>query len=142
MFVVDISASMKGSPLENVKNALVGSLSQLNPQDRFNIIAFNGEAYLFSQSMEPATVEAILKAAKWVDTTFIANGGTNIMLPLTQVILINLHFPNDVPSFLTSWLVNQNLSYFLMSLYNLLIMLTMTVEGRWIAGMEYFPYIK
>ncbi|KEH18485.1 inter-alpha-trypsin inhibitor heavy chain-like protein [Medicago truncatula] len=97
VFVVDISASMKGSPLENVKNALVGSLSQLNPQDRFNIIAFNGEAYLFSQSMEPATVEAILKAAKWVDTTFIANGGTNIMLPLTQAMTLLRKSSDSVP---------------------------------------------
>lgn len=79
---------MKGSPLGKAKNALLAVLPQLNPQDTFNIIAFTGEAYLFSPSMETATKEAILKASKWVDATFIANGGTNIMLPLTQVILI------------------------------------------------------
>lgn len=92
MFIVDISASMKGSPLENAKNALLASLSQLNSQDTFNIIAFNGESYLLSPSMEAATKEAILNASKWVNTTFIANGGTNIMLPLTRVILICLTF--------------------------------------------------
>jgi secreted protein with Ig-like and vWFA domain len=88
VFVIDISASMKGIPLENSKNALLASLSQLNLQDTFNIIAFNGESYLFSPSMVTATNEAVLKASTWVDTTFIANGGTNIMHPLTQVILI------------------------------------------------------
>lgn len=92
MFVVDISASMKGSPLENAKNALLVLLAQLNPQDTFNIIAFNGDVYLLSPSMETATEEAISKASKWVETTFNANGGTNIMHPLTQVILILLKF--------------------------------------------------
>ena len=87
MFIVDISGSMKGSPLENIKNALLASLSQLNAQDTFNILAFNGEVYLLSPLMETATQDAILKASKWVESTFIANGGTNIMLPLTQVIL-------------------------------------------------------
>lgn len=88
MFVVDISASMKGTPLDNTKNALLTSLSQLSAQDTFNIIAFNGAVYLFSSSMERATEEAILNATTWVDTNFIANGDTNIMLPLTQVIVI------------------------------------------------------
>ncbi|KAE9595886.1 putative von Willebrand factor, type A [Lupinus albus] len=84
VFIVDISASMKGSPLENIKNALLTSISQLNSQDTFNIIAFNGEVHLWSLSMELATEQAILKATKWVGTTFIANGGTNIFLPLTK----------------------------------------------------------
>lgn len=88
MFIVDISASMKGSPLESTKNALLASLSQLNAQDTFNILAFNGEVFLLSPSMETATRDSILKASKWIESTFIANGGTNIMLPLTQVILI------------------------------------------------------
>lgn len=79
---------MRGSPLENAKNALLASLSQLNAQDKFNIIAFNGEVYLLSPLMEKATKEAILNASKWVDTTFVANGGTDIMLPVTQVVLV------------------------------------------------------
>ncbi|CAJ2663365.1 unnamed protein product [Trifolium pratense] len=97
VFVVDISASMKGIPLENAKNALLASLSQLNLQDTFNIIAFNGEAYLFSPSMVTATNEAILKASTWVDTTFIANGGTNIMHPLTQAMTLLRKSSDSVP---------------------------------------------
>ena len=49
--MIDISASMKGSPLENVKNALLASLSQLNAQDTFNIIAFNEDFYLLFTSL-------------------------------------------------------------------------------------------
>ena len=87
---------MGGSPLESIKSALFASLSQLNVNDTFNIIAFNGEVYLFSSSMEPATEEAIANATQWVDTTFIANGGTNILLSLTQVITFWQHFQDEV----------------------------------------------
>ncbi|TKY64247.1 Inter-alpha-trypsin inhibitor heavy chain H5 [Spatholobus suberectus] len=97
VFIVDISASMKGSPLENTKNALLTSLSQLNAQDTFNIIAFNGAVSLFSSSMETATEEAILNATKWVDTNFIANGDTNIMLPLTQAMKLLEKSTDSVP---------------------------------------------
>ncbi|XP_047169281.1 uncharacterized protein LOC124837865 [Vigna umbellata] len=97
VFIVDISASMKGTPLDNTKNALLASLSQLNAQDTFNIIAFNGALYLFSSSMESATEEAILNATKWVDTNFIANGDTNIMLPLTQAMKLLEKSTDSVP---------------------------------------------
>ncbi|XP_027335338.1 inter alpha-trypsin inhibitor, heavy chain 4-like isoform X2 [Abrus precatorius] len=97
VFLVDISASMKGSPLENTKNALLTSLSQLNAQDTFNIIAFNGEVNLFSSSMETATKEAVSNGAKWVETNFIANGGTNIMLPLIQAMKLVGKSTDSVP---------------------------------------------
>ncbi|KAL1339415.1 hypothetical protein AAHE18_U034700 [Arachis hypogaea] len=95
VFIVDISGSMKGSPLESTKNALIASLSHLNAQDTFNIIAFNGEFYSFSGLMEPATVEKLLSATKWVEATFIANGGTNILNPLTQAMKL---FQNSTAS--------------------------------------------
>ncbi|CAL0317955.1 unnamed protein product [Lupinus luteus] len=96
VFVVDISASMKGIPLENIKHAVLASLSQLSAQDTFNLIAFNVEVNLWSPCMEPATEEAILKATKWVDTTFIANGGTNIMLPLTKAMKLFQKSTNSI----------------------------------------------
>lgn len=117
VFVVDISASMKGSPLQNVKNALLASLFKLNQQDTFNVIAFNGEAYLFSPSMVTATKEAISKASKWVETTFIANGGTNIMLPLTQVILNFRYFQYHAPFFILHGLLIKASLAILVSLF-------------------------
>ncbi|KAL5728559.1 hypothetical protein ACHQM5_001630 [Ranunculus cassubicifolius] len=84
VFLVDTSESMKGTPLENVKNALHVALSNLSLEDSFNIIAFNGETYLFSSSLEPATKETVEKAIQWININFIAEGGTNILLPLNQ----------------------------------------------------------
>lgn len=88
VFVIDTSGSMRGDPIENVKRALLASLSNLNPQDTFNIMAFSGEVRPFSQSMELATEEAIVKATEWVSTNLVANGGTNILLPMEQVRLL------------------------------------------------------
>ncbi|KAK6148761.1 hypothetical protein DH2020_016286 [Rehmannia glutinosa] len=86
VFLVDISASMQGSPLENVKSALLASLLKLNPADTFNVIAFNGSSLLFSPSLVPATKEMVEKASEWIGMNFIAEGGTNISTPLNQAI--------------------------------------------------------
>lgn len=85
VFVVDISGSMRGKPLDDTRNVLSAALSKLDPEDSFNIIAFNGETYLFSTSMELAAKEAVERATEWMNMNFVAGGGTNILLPLNQV---------------------------------------------------------
>ncbi|KAJ0075235.1 hypothetical protein Patl1_33716 [Pistacia atlantica] len=85
VFLVDISGSMRGDLLENAKNALLASFSNLSPEDSFNIIAFNGEIRLFSSSMELASKGAIQNATQWLNDNLIADGGTEILLPLKQV---------------------------------------------------------
>ncbi|KAG5569568.1 hypothetical protein H5410_059334 [Solanum commersonii] len=86
IFVVDISGSMKGKPIDDSKQALSVALSKLDSQDLFNIIAFNNEEYLFSSSLEVATKEAIDNAIQWIDMNFIAGGSTNILNPMKQAI--------------------------------------------------------
>ncbi|KAG8636056.1 hypothetical protein MANES_16G093900v8 [Manihot esculenta] len=84
VFVVDISGSMEGKPLEGAKAALFGALTELDSKDSFNIVAFNGETYLFSSSMELATAETVERAVEWINLNFIAGGSTNILLPLNK----------------------------------------------------------
>uniref|UniRef100_A0A7N0T2Q6 VWFA domain-containing protein n=1 Tax=Kalanchoe fedtschenkoi TaxID=63787 RepID=A0A7N0T2Q6_KALFE len=86
IFVVDISGSMLGSPLDSVKNAVLAALSGLDKQDNFNIVAFNEETNAFSQEMEPATEEAIQNAHQWINKNFTAEGGTNFFRPLNQAL--------------------------------------------------------
>ncbi|KAG5537983.1 hypothetical protein RHGRI_025171 [Rhododendron griersonianum] len=86
VFVVDVSGSMREGPLENTKVALLAVLSKLSPLDYFNIIAFNESTQLFSSSLEPAAKEAIENATQWISRSFIAEGGTNILLPLNQAL--------------------------------------------------------
>ncbi|XP_073155406.1 uncharacterized protein [Henckelia pumila] len=97
VFVVDISGSMKGKLLDDTKNALFAALSKLNPGDLFNVIAFNGEMYLFSSSLESATVGAIENVTQWVNLNFVAGGGTNILLPLNQAIEMLSDCQNSFP---------------------------------------------
>ncbi|PON66009.1 von Willebrand factor, type A [Parasponia andersonii] len=86
VFVVDISGSMRGKPLDDTRNVLSEALSKLDPEDSFSIIAFNGEIYLFSTSMEVATKETVERAIEWMSLNFIAGGGTNILLPLNKAL--------------------------------------------------------
>ncbi|OMO70665.1 von Willebrand factor, type A [Corchorus capsularis] len=96
VFVIDISQSMQGHPIENVKSALLASLSNLNPQDSFNIIAFNSEIQLFSSNMVLATHGSIENATQWL-TNLTAAGGTNIMLPLKQAMKLLSDAGDSIP---------------------------------------------
>lgn len=82
---------MEGAPLDEAKNALIATLSKLNPQDSFNILGFNEEIYSFSSSMELATQEKIANATQWLSNNLLVGDGTNILLPLQQVHLTNIH---------------------------------------------------
>lgn len=86
MFLVDISGSMQGKPLENVKNVLSSALLELTSGDYFNIIAFNEDMQFFSSSLEPATEDVVGNATQWISTNFISGGRTNILQPLNEVI--------------------------------------------------------
>ncbi|KAK4355745.1 hypothetical protein RND71_024716 [Anisodus tanguticus] len=97
VFVVDISGSMKGKPIEDTKQALSMALSKLDSQDLFNIIAFNSEKYLFSSSLELATKKAIENATQWIGTNFIAGGGTNILNPMTQAMEMFSYTQQHIP---------------------------------------------
>ncbi|XVE53965.1 hypothetical protein DITRI_Ditri03aG0044600 [Diplodiscus trichospermus] len=93
IFVVDISNSMQGRPLEITKNAISAALSKLSPEDSFNIIAFSSETFLFSTSMALASEEAIEKATEWISTKYSVGGGTNMFIPLEKAaeMLSNIH---------------------------------------------------
>ncbi|KAG6733248.1 hypothetical protein I3842_01G217500 [Carya illinoinensis] len=96
-YEAEVPACMMGEPLENAKNALMASLSKLNTKDTFNIIAFNGEVQLFSSIMKLATSEAISNATEWIDANLIANGGTNILLPINQAMKLLAETTDSVP---------------------------------------------
>ncbi|KAI9161805.1 hypothetical protein LWI28_020817 [Acer negundo] len=97
VFLVDISGSVNGEILENVKKALMASLNKLDPQDSFNIIGFNGGIHIFSSSMESASKAAIWKAIKWIGEKLIADGGTNILLPLKQAMKLLSDTSESIP---------------------------------------------
>ena len=80
---------MQGKPLEATRKSLCIALSELDPDDFFNIIAFNGEIFSFSSTMKRATQELIEKATRWTDDTLVVGGGTKISLALDMVCLLS-----------------------------------------------------
>ncbi|KAL5217941.1 hypothetical protein ABZP36_018625 [Zizania latifolia] len=93
VFIIDTSGSMQGKPLENVKNAMSTALSELVQGDCFNIITFNDELHSFSSCLEQVNDNTIEKAKEWMNANFIAEGGTDIMHPLSEAmaLLSNSH---------------------------------------------------
>jgi len=76
---------MRGKLIDDTKNALSIALSKLDPDDSFSIIAFNGDIYQFSKSMELASKDAVERAIEWINMNFVAGGDTNILHPLNTV---------------------------------------------------------
>lgn len=85
VFVVDISKSMTGKPLEDVNNAISTALSKLSPGDSFNIITFSDDTSLFSTSMESVTSDAVERGIEWMNKNFVVADGTNMRPPLEKV---------------------------------------------------------
>jgi len=88
VFIVDTSGSMQGKPLENVKHAVSTALSELVQGDYFNIITFNDELHSFSSCLEQVNDKAIASATEWMNANFVAEGGTDIMHPLSEAMAL------------------------------------------------------
>lgn len=75
MMVVDVSGSMEGEKLEQAKDAMNYILDHLNPEDRFNILAFSTTVELYAQTLQGANETA---DARSFIRRLEAAGGTNI----------------------------------------------------------------
>jgi Ca-activated chloride channel family protein len=77
IFVVDVSGSMAGEKIEQVKESVIYCLGRLGPADRFNVIPFNEQPALFRDKTVPATATNVKAATAFVED-LVAGGGTNI----------------------------------------------------------------
>lgn len=77
IFVLDISGSMAGEKIEQVKEAVKYCLNQLAPADRFNVVPFNEQPTLFRDKAVAATKANVSAGLDFVDK-LTAGGGTNI----------------------------------------------------------------
>lgn len=97
VFVLDRSGSMTGEKIEQAKQALAFILENLNPQDRFALIAFSDFAEALHPALAVATPEAIAEATSWAAGIEAANG-TNIDEALE--LAFSLFEKTDRPRFL------------------------------------------
>lgn len=85
LFVLDVSGSMSGFPLDTAKGLMTSLLSQLRPADRFNILHFAGGSDVLAPSPLPATAANLHHAATWMAANT-AGGGTELLPALQRAL--------------------------------------------------------
>lgn len=87
IFVVDVSGSMNGFPLETSKRLLRDLIGQLRPTDLFNVVLFAGDANVLSAHSLQANQENINKAIGLIDQQR-GSGGTELLAAMQQAMNI------------------------------------------------------
>lgn len=87
IFVLDISGSMYGYPLETAKTLIKDLVGNLNETDRFNLVLFSNETYLLSPEALPASDRNIIAAMSMIDKQD-GGGGTSMLPALKEAISI------------------------------------------------------
>ena len=82
IFVVDVSGSMSGFPLETSKRLLTDLIGQLRPTDYFNVVLFAGDSTVLSENSLAANKENLANAIRLLNDQRGA-GGTEL-LPAIQ----------------------------------------------------------
>jgi len=83
LIVVDQSGSMEGEKFEQAQQSIRYILNHLNPEDRFNLVAFSTGVDLYSQDLVP--VSEIDDAISWVNNLR-AGGSTDINRALLEAV--------------------------------------------------------
>lgn len=92
IFIVDVSGSMFGFPLDVSKELLKKLIGNLRPTDVFNVLLFSGGSALMSQESLPATSENIQKAVNLIERQH-GGGGTELLPALKRA--LNLKKPEN-----------------------------------------------
>ena len=87
VFIIDVSGSMHGYPLEVTGKLMKELFSKLRPADRFNVMLFSGGSSLLADSGLDATPENIERAVAFV-TSSPGAGGTRLLSALEQALLL------------------------------------------------------
>ncbi len=82
IFIMDVSGSMSGQPIQISKDLITNLLNDLNSGDRFNIIFFAGGSSVLSHNSLPVTTNNINMAINMIENMN-AGGSTNL-LPAMQ----------------------------------------------------------
>ena len=85
IFIVDVSGSMYGFPLDISKKLLKDLIGNLRPTDKFNVLLFSGGSSLMSEQSLPATSENIHRAINLIDRQR-GGGGTELLPALKRAL--------------------------------------------------------
>jgi Ca-activated chloride channel family protein len=83
IFVVDVSGSMEGFPLNTSKRLLRDLIGQLRPSDLFNVVLFAGDSTALSANSLPASEENISGGIRFLERQR-GGGGTELLAAVKQ----------------------------------------------------------
>jgi Ca-activated chloride channel family protein len=87
IFVVDVSGSMHGFPLDTAKKLMGDLASVLRPSDTFNIVVFADGSKTFSPASLPATRANLARALAFIGQRH-GGGGTRLLAALEQAVAV------------------------------------------------------
>lgn len=85
VFVVDVSGSMSGFPLDTTKVLLRDLIGRLRPSDTFNLLLFSGDNRKLAEQSLAATPENIQRAIELLDSQS-GRGGTELLPALREAL--------------------------------------------------------
>jgi Ca-activated chloride channel family protein len=85
VFIVDVSGSMNGFPLDTARSLVGKLLAGLRPQDRFNILFFAGGSRVLAPASVAATPENLATARQMLKEAS-GGGGTELLPALEQAL--------------------------------------------------------
>ncbi len=87
VFVLDVSGSMNGYPLETAKHLMQDLVGNLRPSDSFNVVTFAGGSSLWSPRSVPATAANVQAAVTAIDQLQ-GGGGTELLAALQRAMAL------------------------------------------------------
>ena len=87
IFILDVSGSMYGFPIEISKKLLKDLICNLRASDRFNVLLFSGGSSLLAEESLPATSDNIARAIKLIENQQ-GGGGTELLPALTRALAL------------------------------------------------------
>ena len=97
VFIVDVSGSMHGFPLEISKKLLKDLIGRLRPTDRFNVLLFSGGSTVLSEQSLPATPENLNRAVTLIEKQR-GGGGTELLPALKRALALERAEASPGPS--------------------------------------------
>ena len=108
IFIIDISGSQSGLPLEKAKETTKYIIDRMNPDDTFNVIDFNDTARVLFSSPKKNTPETNEKALRYIQSLR-ASGGTRMVPAIWEA--LSTTAPNNrlrIVTFMTDGLVGND----------------------------------
>jgi Ca-activated chloride channel family protein len=85
IFVVDVSGSMEGFPLNTAKQLLQELVANLRPSDYFNVVLFSGDSTVLSEQPLQANAENVARAFDLMDQQR-GSGGTELLEAMKRAV--------------------------------------------------------